>query len=346
MPALYFLSLQPRQGKTTLAVGLAQRFLARGLRPGYMRPLTIGRPEDAANDQDALFLKRFLGLQETVGELCPVALSAEDARRLDFLDRLEAAYRRAAQGRDFMLLEGPAIPLDEPLAPVLRAIAEALDARTVLLCRYHPDITPDGLVSVANALGPSLMGLVLTMVPSHRLRWADKEWRAPLEQMGLPLLGMLPEDRALFAITVAELAAHLQGEVIIAPERGQELVERVLLGILTSDSIAPYFERFPRKAVVARGDRPDIHLAALRHGANCLIVPGDRPPEPDVLYLASELQVPIVRVPLDTLTVCERLASAFGQGRFHHTAKLGPLAQLLDAHFDWGRLAEGLGTPI
>lgn len=346
MPALLLVSLQSGAGKTALAAGIAQRYQASGRRVGYMKPLTIGSTADAAADGDAAFLKRLLAIEETVGELCPVALSLDEAARLDFLDRLEAAHRRAAAGKDLMLLEGPAVPLDEALAGVLGRLAQALDAYIVFVVREQQGLSAEGVIGLARALGPSLLGVVVNALTASRERPARVTFLRPLEQAGLHLLGVIPEEWPLMAVTIADIAEGIQGEVAVAAERRLDLIEHLMLGTLTSDSIAPYFRRFARKAVISRGDRPDVQLAALRTDLACLVVTGELEPDADVVYRAEERQVPVVRVHRDTLSVASDLDAVFARGRFRQVGKLGPLARLLDERLDWATLGETLGLPV
>ena len=78
------------------------------------------------------------------------------------------------------------------------------------------------------------------------------------------------QPRPLFS--VGELAKHLGGEIVNCPERSEELVENLMLGALSVDSGLDYFRRKTNKAVIARGDRPDLQMAALETSTKCLIL--------------------------------------------------------------------------
>src|SRR3990172_9169125 len=293
MPALLLVSLQSGAGKTALAAGIAQRYQASGRRVGYMKPLTIGSTADAAADGDAVFLKRLLAIEETVGELCPVALSLDEAARFDFLDRLEGAYPRGAFGKGNM----------------------ALDAYIVFVVRDQQGLSAEGVIGLARALGPSLLGVVVNGVSPSRERPVRATFLRPLEEAGLRLLGVISEEWSLMAVTIADVAEGILGEVTVAAERRLDLVEHLMLGTLTSDSIAPYFRRYRRKAVISRGDRPDVQLAALRTDVACLVVTGELEPDADVVYRAEERQVPVVRVHRDTLSVASDRDAVFSPRR-------------------------------
>jgi len=59
--------------------------------------------------------------------------------------------------------------------------------------------------------------------------------------------------------------------------------------------------------IVIVGDRPEIHMRALRHGVKLLIVTGDRPVEKLIAEEAERRQVVILRTACDSATVIRRL---------------------------------------
>lgn len=116
------------------------------------------------------------------------------------------------------------------------------------------------------------------------------------------------QTRSLFS--VGELAQHLGGEILNCPERSDELVENLMVGALSVDSGLDYFRRKTNKAVITRGDRPDIQMAALETSTKCLILTGAISPMPIVLHQATEKGVPIIVVKEDTISTLSQLEEA------------------------------------
>jgi BioD-like phosphotransacetylase family protein len=94
--------------------------------------------------------------------------------------------------------------------------------------------------------------------------------------------------------------------------------------------------------VIARGDRPDAHIGALETETSCLIVAGGKDPQPHVLGMAADLEVPIVKVAEETTAVLERIADLLPTVRFRQRHKLAAVADLLGEHFDFAALRRGL----
>ena len=70
-------------------------------------------------------------------------------------------------------------------------------------------------------------------------------------------------------------------------EQGDNLVERYLIGANLMDSGDTYFNRVDNKAVIVRGDRPDLQLSALTGPVVGLINTGGHQP---VEYLLHEVE--------------------------------------------------------
>ncbi|OGO05693.1 MAG: hypothetical protein A2Y60_03680 [Chloroflexi bacterium RBG_13_54_9] len=125
-------------------------------------------------------------------------------------------------------------------------------------------------------------------------------------------MGPTAEGQSRSLLSVGELAKHLEGEILNCPERSEELVENLMVGALSVDSGLDYFRRKTNKAVITRGDRPDIQMAALETSTKCLILTGNISPMPIVLHRATEKGIPIIVVKEDTVSTLRHIEEALG----------------------------------
>jgi BioD-like phosphotransacetylase family protein len=116
-----------------------------------------------------------------------------------------------------------------------------------------------------------------------------------------------------------------------------------MLATISDTTMQWYFRRQNAKAVIARGDRPDAHISALETETACLIVTGGRDPQPHVLGMAADLEVPIVKVAEDTYWVLDRITELLPTVRFRQRFKLAEIASLLGERFDFAALYRALG---
>jgi len=176
---------------------------------------------------------------------------------------------------------------------------------------------------------------VVNKVPGSRLS-------AEFGKGEVNILGLLPEDRILAALTVGELAEHIGGEILNGAEKSSELIEEFMLGAMTVDSGLDYFGRKDNKAVVVKGERPDMQLAALETSTRCLVVSGGVAPIHAVLRSAHDKGIPIIVTKDDINATVNSIELALGKSRFNQE-KLTRLVEIMKRHFNFEALHKGLG---
>ena len=142
---------------------------------------------------------------------------------------------------------------------------------------------------------------------------------------------------------MGQLAQHLDGKFLNWEEKRDNFVEHYLIGGMILDWGVLYFERFANKAVIVRGDRPDIQMAALKTPTSCIVLTGGHPPIQYVDYEAGEEEVPLIQVETDTLSTASALESLQEKVLFDHPMKQDQFQELMSQHGDWEALYQSLG---
>ncbi|OGO35889.1 MAG: hypothetical protein A2147_07170 [Chloroflexi bacterium RBG_16_57_8] len=322
MVALCLISSAERSGKTTIAAAIGRHLIGQGRRVGFFKPSLTAGP-----DPDAGLMREALGLDETLELLSP-AYADEKALK----DNVKSAFARISAGKDVVIIEGPA-----GRSQLTDDIAEQLDARAVAIEAYSRQLT--GSVESTRKVGGRLIGVVLNKVPRSRLAQA----KAELAQAGIKVLGVIPEDRALLTLTVAELARGTGGS-IVQPKDGNTaaLMENIMLGAMSPDHGPEYYSHKTNKAVVIRSDRPDMQLAALDTSTKCLVLAGKAAPIPMVLRRAEQRGVPVISADNDVAGVVVAIEAALQDARLNKE-KVARAAVLVAQHLDFGVVYNGLG---
>ncbi len=329
--ALYVTSVEKGSGKTTICAGLGKRLLNEGKKVGYLKPIINDskstRP--TGTDNDAVFLKRLFALSEPLDILCPVLGGGSD-----LISNIIEVYSRVSTGKDIIVIEGTSEQYG-----TAREIATALNARVLIIESY-----PQYLKNINNYIdfGQPMLGIIVNKVPKNRMDQTRREVSAqPVRKVNI--LGVLPEDRTLLALTVGELAECIQGEILLSENQSSELVENIMLGAMTVDHGSEYFNRKNDKAVIVKSERPDMQLAALQTSTKCLVLTGDTPPRSVVLDKAEEKHIPIVLARKDTATVVKNIEDALVESRFKQEKKLARLEKIIDQYFDYKSVYKVLG---
>jgi BioD-like phosphotransacetylase family protein len=242
-----------------------------------------------------------------------------------------------AQGKDIVIIEGTPEQFRAS-----RDIVTALNAKVLVVEVYSKEL----LKATDNykQFGQSLLGVVLNKVPKTRMEETQNEASARLGKAGVNLLGVIPEDRTLLALTIGELAEYIHGEFLSGAGQSAELAENLMLGALGLDPGPEYFGRKANKAVILKSERPDMQLAALQTSSRCLVLAGSTPPDPMVIRDAEARNTPIIIAKDNVTALVTNIEDALVKTRFNQTNKLPRLVEIMNQHLDFQKLYQGLGV--
>jgi BioD-like phosphotransacetylase family protein len=351
MKALYVTSIEPFSGKTAVCLALGRRFERDGYNVGYFKPLSTQPWEPVPGrtlDEDADFVRRTLGLKESTKDLLGVLLTPSLAREMrcgcaerDLMVDVRKAYEKITPGRDIVLVEGGG-SLREGISLGLDAktVTEAFDMQALTIIRYRNRVNQgDDCIAAYRQLGSRLVGNLVNVVPTREQKLSEKICTPCLEQQGIRVLGTIPFQEELQAISVGELAEVLNAEFLALSDKREVLIERLVVGAMGVDQALPRIRRVPgAKALITGGDRSDMQLVALETATRCLILTGNLRPMPEVLRRAEELGVPVLLVRQNTLETVEGIEQVFGKTRLGQESKLKRFEALFAEHFDFERL--------
>lgn len=333
MSILYVTSRWAGSGKTALCTALAHELALRGKRVVAMKPLS-GADESTDEADNA-----------TYDSLLSQAAMTESFRlsgrglTADVQERVTGLCSSVAEAHDLVLVEGTSELTESGSARLI----EALDARVLAVEAYHPGLDASALSDLGRRYGDRLVGVVVNGLTRYQTTRANAELLAATDSEGPPLFGMVPEDRKLLGVSVARLVEHLDGRYVGSEELDGTLVEHFLVGGMGLDSGEVYFGTRDSKAVIVRGDRPDVQMSALTTPTLCLVLTDGIEPIEYVRNEAELEEVPIAVVASDTMTTMSALNDLSTRARFDHPAKLQRFAELVDEHLDTDALYRDLG---
>jgi len=333
LATLFVTSSERGAGKTAVCAGIGKHLVSDGRKIGFFKPIIADgeNPPMEGIDSDIAFMKHIFALEEPVDLLHPVI-----GNENNLTSSIKEAYDGVSAGKDVVIVES------EQNQASYR-IAETLDARVLIVEDYSDKLPRTKLINSYKDFGELLLGVVLNKVPINRIEQVHDEVSAQFSKAGINILGVLPENRTLFTLTIGELAEHIQGEILSDAEKSAELVENFMLGAMCVDSGLEYFGRKANKVVVVGSERPDMQLASLETSTRCLILSGNIAPQPAILHRAEEKNVPIILAPDDTTTIVTNIEDALGKSRFNQKNKLPKLAEIMAQHLDFQMLYKGLG---
>ncbi|WP_121742802.1 phosphotransacetylase family protein [Natronorubrum halophilum] len=336
-------SLEESTGKTAIALALARLAERGGDSVGYMKPKGTSLQSNVGKtlDEDPLLARELLGLEAELHDLEPVVYSptfVEQAIRGredpdELRERVVEAFETLADGHDRMILEGGGEYDIGGIVELTDAdIAELLDARVVLVAPYNIPGDVDEVLAASETFGDRLAGVIFNDVADAAYDPLETDVVPFLEGRGIAVAGVVPSERPLSGVTVADLATEL-GASMLVEDGSDAYVERFSVGAMGADSALRHFRRTKDAAVITGGDRAEIHTAALEApGVRCLILTGGHRPSGTIIGQAAEKGVPILSVQTDTLTTVERAEDVVRSGRTRDAETVDRMEALLTDH--------------
>lgn len=339
-------STEAYSGKSATVLGIAYQLKQKGLDISYGKPLGTcwGGSPNALIEEDVQFITETLDLP--ANRVLPTVLPLTDAtiqKRIRGQDQVDyplmlKQYLQAS-GSDLVLMEGPSNLEEGSLFDLsLQQVAEIINAKIVLVARFHSLLIVGSLLSAKRRLGDRLLGVFINDIPKERLEEVQSTVKPFLEARGVPIFGLMPRNDLLRSVSVRDLVKQLDADVLCRNDRLDLMVESLSIGAMNVNSALKYFRKGRNMAVITGGDRTDIQLAAIETSTQCLILTGQMRPHQDVVSRAEDLEIPILSVDLDTLTTVEIVDRAIGQVRIHEPIKLQCLYNMMEQHFDFDRL--------
>ncbi len=357
MVSILISSSEEFSGKSSICMGLGKIFQDSGLKVGYMKPVgnLLIDVQGSLTDEDSEGIKKLLGIDDPAKYITPIHLTdslIDDALKgveKDLNEKLMEAYSVISKDRDIVLVEGTGgigggsmYGLSDP------EIASKLGMKMLLVTRFDSISAVDRILCDMRIIGDDdmLTGLVLNEVPSNMEDRVSELVVPFLEKKGIRVFGTIHEDDTLRSVSISEIVEDLHAEVLVAPDRLDQLVEHYLVGAMEVGSAIKYFRRQPNSAVITGGDRADLHMAAIESRVKCLILTGNMRPSGAVLASAEEAEIPVILVRGDTMNTIERMEHLIGHAHIKQQVKLERIVELLKNHLDIPAIAESIGIEL
>ncbi|MDW8048290.1 MAG: phosphotransacetylase family protein [Nitrososphaerota archaeon] len=351
--AIYLASLEGLAGKTTIAISFALLAKGEGMKVGYFKPLGFRSDTRSKEsfDEDAVTLKKITGQEDKPEDICPLTFKRE-ALLDDFMGigisrcgtLIVESYNKVSAGKDLVLIEGaPKLSYGHILGCPAPKLAKDLHAKIIVVTVFRDDSIIDDLLQAEDycaKCGASISGVVLNKVPEGKMERAKKMIAPFLQEKGIEILGTVPEDTLLSALTVSEIYEEIGGKLLAGKEGMNRIIKAVLVGAMTPESAIRYFQKTKDEIVITGGDRTDIILAALEAGVSGLVLTGNLYPSIKVLPKADDLSVPVILVPDDTYTTLQKIRNIVGKIKPEDHARIDRAKSLVMDNVDWRRILE------
>ena len=340
MNILLVVSESHGDGKTAISATLAHYVATLGKTVTVVKP--FGGTNELGENSDSHIFSSLIGSKQSDWpiKLPETGLLDKQGRPCQDLKNVKNELTNISKNHDLVVVEiSSKIPKFEQAK-----IAEFLEAKVLAVIRHKHGLKANTIKQQLNSFGQNLSGILINARTKHTSHEVQASFIPELEDSDIKVFGTIPEERKLLSVTVDQVVEHLKGEYVLkVEERSGELIENFLVGGWTMDDASLYFATKDNKAVITRGDRPDLQMSALSTKTSCLIMTKGINPIEYVEYEAQEEGVSIVVVGKDTISTMESLDSIIDIAKFDHVEKLERLHELIKSEVDSKALLEAIG---
>jgi BioD-like phosphotransacetylase family protein len=333
-------------GKTAITLALAMAASESGAEVGYMKPkgTRLQSAVGKTRDEDPMLARELLGLDAEMHEMEPIVYSptfiSEAIRGREGADalreRVTENFETLSANTDLMAVEGSdSLETGGIVELTDRDIADAIDARVLLVCRYRTAGDADSILGAADHLGDRLAGVLFNGVSQADMDELTDDVIPFLEGRGVQVVGALPRVQELAGVTVGELARNLGADVLTNDADADTHIERFTVGAMGGSAALEQFRRTRDAVMISGGDRSDVQTAALEtSGVKALLLTGGLRPSSAVLGRAEDENVPVLLVQSDTRTTIDRVEDVLHAGRTRDENTVTRMRDLLEDSID------------
>lgn len=351
--SVYLTGIGRGDGRQVVELGVMELLTRQVDRVGVFRPLV----HDAPDRMYELLRGRYRLSQDpaTVYGMSyqqAAAVQAEEGRD-GLISRLVDRYHAVARDYDTVLVLGSdfaetSIPSE---LGVNARLANEMGAAVLAVVGGREQTAESVANEVRNAhQAYANLGCDVVAVIANRVDPQAAEETAALLADRLPVPGyVLPEEKALSAPTVAQIAEALGAQVLLGDHAG---LSRDAMDFVFGGAMLPTFIKAltPGCVVITPGDRADLIIGALAaHSAGsppiaAIVLTLDERPGPEIMALATRLApgTPVLSVPSGSFLTAVDLSSLDGRLGAATPRKAETALGLFEKHVDAGALSRRL----
>jgi BioD-like phosphotransacetylase family protein len=337
MREIVMASMRKGAGKTSMIVGIGR---ALGRKIGYMKPFgdRLLYRKKRLWDYDSALISNVFGLDANPED---VSLGFDHAK-LSFMDdaaevqrRVVEAAERIGKGRDLVFIEGGrdmSYGASVHMDPV--SIARCTKAALFAVVDGDGTLVLDDISFLGTYVavpGVSFGGVIVNKV---RDLSEFRELTLPrVEEMGIPVVGVVPFEQELTYLSVGYIAEGLFAKVITGEQGMGRSVKTLTIGAMSQNAAleSPLLKKRDI-LVITSGDRSEIILIALENNASAVLLTNDILPPPNIIALAEEKKVPLLLVPFDTYETARQVDGMMPLLGKDETGKIDLLTDLAKKH--------------
>ena len=344
-----------------MSLGLVNMLLGKAQKVGYFKPIINPDPKERKDvhiDTISSYFSLPLSYEESYAFTRLQALKLlETESQGELIETVIHKIKKLEETNDFVIIdgsdfvgEGTPFELETNIT-----IAKNLNAPVIIVVSGENKSVPQVINATLTVFRSfdvrelQVIGIIVNKVDPGQME-AIEEFLGS-QMPGIVTLSIIPEDKALDAPTMKEIAEHLGGKMILGAEQLANQVDHFITGAMQVPQFLNHIKE--NVVIVTPADRGDIVISALQANlstnypkvAGIVITGGGKLDKPvQRLIEGLETVVPIVSVKSGTFETTARVSSIRSRITADNTQKIRRAIDTFDKYVDIKSLEEKLVT--
>jgi len=366
IPRLFVAATRQNDGKTTTCLGLFAALQTKFSRVGYIKP--IGQRfidvEGLMIDEDSWLLHSTYNVGVPIEAMSPVAIDGTFTRRyIDdpdrvrpiLVDKIVRAFDRATYEKEAIIIEGSGHAGVGAVCDLSNAqVAKLLGAKAIIVARGGIGMPVDEIAlnkSLFDKYGVEVVGAILNKVMPDKADLVRSYTERALKRLGVPLLGLIPDQEQLKAPNLAQIVEELSGRWLNGRERGAaQRIRQVVVGAMAARGIIEHFRE--GTLIITPGDRDDILISALAATAvsgkdmvSGIVLTRNILPHPKLMDMLAKTDIPIVISSKESYAVASAINAMTVKTQPQDADKIPLIKRLVIDNVNIDQMISGFSVP-
>jgi BioD-like phosphotransacetylase family protein len=278
-------------------------------------------------DEDSVLFDSVFDTDVPIEAMSPIAIDPTFTRRYltdpqqrkYLVDRMCRAFDRAAYAKDAIIIEGSGHAGVGAVCDLSNAqVARTLGSKAIIVSSGGIGRPVDEIAlnkSLFDKYGVEVVGAILNKVMPDKMEIVEEFAGRGLARLGVPLLGVLPDEKRLRAPNFGQVVEELKGRWLHCEEPGKlQRIEQVIIGAMSAKGIIEHLQ--PGVLILSPGDREDAILAAIaatsisgKQAAAGIMLTHGIMPHPKLMDLIRQTNMPVAICDPDSYKAASRIYS-------------------------------------
>lgn len=346
-------------GKTTTCLGLFAALQQRYGQVGFIKPVgqRFVEIDGQLIDEDSVLVEKTYKVETPIESMSPIAIDGsftkrylDDPKRIgaELTHRVCAAFDRASWEKNFTLIEGSGHAGVGSVFNMSNArVAKILGAKAIIVSRGGIG-QPIDEIAMNKALfdkeGVEVIGAIVNKVQAKKMDYIRKYTGLALKNLGIPLLGLLPEEKVLTSPNLGQIFRRTKGKWLHeVPHTQSRRISAILIGAMTATGFLDAIK--PGTLLITPGDREDIIMAALSYEATSpkdsisgIILTRGIAPHPRLQELIRQSSIPVIMADSDSYAVASRIHGMTVKTQPEDSDKIPLIKDMIQTNIDLDKL--------